>query len=120
LTIIDISEFYDTTVKIERPISAGKSPSGVDKGALTIVFETLLCTIQIDDNKLIMPLAGQTLIDYRILFCDLVDIRARDIITILTAPSGVNIGAKYLVGPVNDFSTADMDHLEISIQGGVL
>jgi len=67
-----------------------------------------------------MPIAGQTLIDYRIMYCDLIDIRAKDVITILTAPAGVNVGHKFLVGPINDYSVEDMDHLEVSLQGGVV
>lgn len=121
MTIIDISEFYDTTVNVERPTADSRSPSGAPiKGTPAAVFASLPCTTQTDENKLIMPVAGQSVIDYRIMYCDLVDIRSKDIVTILTAPSGVNVGNKYLVGPINDYSTEGMDHLEVSLQGGVI
>ena len=121
LIIIDISEFYDTTVKVERPTADGKSPTGAPiKGIPTIIFASLLCTTQTDENTLIMPVAGQTLIDYRIMYCDLVDIRAKDTVTILTTPAGVNVGTKYLVAPINDYSTEGMEHLEVKLQGGVV
>lgn len=77
------------------------------------------CTTQPDKNKLIMPNAGQTVLDYRVMFCDLVDIRVKDIVTILSAPTSANVGNKYLVVQVNDYSVAGAEHLEVLLQGGV-
>lgn len=106
---------------MERPTADGKSPSGAPiKGVPALIFASLPCTTQSDDDKLIMPSSGQTVIDYRIMYCDLVDIRSKDIVTILTCPGGVNVGAKYLVAPPDDYSTEVMEHLEVSLQGGVL
>jgi hypothetical protein len=84
------------------------------------MFDNLPCTTQTDENKLIMPIAGQTVIDYRIMYCDLVDIKSKDIVTILTCPGGANVDAKYLVTPINDYSTEGMEHLEVKLQGGVV
>jgi hypothetical protein len=114
--ITDIFEFYDTTVKVSRYVKVGTGTAT----KLESVIDSLPCMTQTDENKLIMPVAGQTAIDFRIMYSNLVDVRLKDIVEILTAPAGVNVGAKYLVVQVNDFSIPDMEHLETSLQGGVV
>lgn len=127
MTISGISEFYDTTVSVSRNVSGGQSPSGATKSVLTPIIPSLVCTTQSDEDRLVMPASGQTAIDFRMLYCDLYntdgtanDIRQKDVITIVSAPAGVNVGAKYLVVQVDDYSQFRVDHLEVTLQGGVL
>jgi hypothetical protein len=65
-----------------------------------------------------MPGPGQTAIDYRILHCDMVDIREKDVVTILTSPDAAIVKKTYLVTKVYPYSA--IPHLEIEIEGGVL
>lgn len=67
-----------------------------------------------------MPQAGQTVIDYRVMYCGLIDVKGKDVVEIVTAPSNANVGNKYLVVQVNDYSTDYMEHMEVSLEGGVV
>ena len=114
-----ISESYDAHVQVQRRVSNGKDPAGQPIEDLPIIFANLPCTTQSDQNNLIMPIAGQVTLDYRTMYCDLVDIRTKDIVTIIQSNSGLNVGNKYLVVQTTDYSEPEMEHLEVSLQGGV-
>ncbi len=83
------------------------------------VIPSLPCTTQTNENELIMPAAGQTAIDFRVMYSEMAYVRMKEMVTILTAPAGVNVGTKYLVTQVNDYSTPGLEHLEVKLQGGV-
>lgn len=126
MIITDISKRYDTTVKVERSVIVGKSATNTPQTKLQSVIDLLPCMTQSEEDKLIMPVAGQTAIEYRVLFCDLFDangktndIRLKDVVTVLTAPADVNVGSKYLVIGVGGYSTPGLEHIEVNLQGGV-
>lgn len=114
----ELSSFYDSTVKVERYVTDGKTPTGQPKTELKVIIQKLDCTTQSDSGKLFMASPGKTNQDLRIMYCDLVDIKSKDIITILTAPSNANVGNKYFVTQVNDFGDPDLGHLEINLESG--
>lgn len=115
-----LRHLYDTTVMVERETSGGKSPSGAPlKGKAVIVHQDIKCLMQPDKSKLQMLNAGQAAIDFKIMICDILDIRAKDVVTITAAPGGMNVGTRYLVTPDSVFSMPGVAHAEFSLQGGI-
>lgn len=96
----------------------GISPTGAETTGLSAVIDSLPCKTEVNDDKLVMPIAGQTAIDYRIMHCDLVDIRMKDVVTIVSSPIVAIVGAEYLVTKVAGYNA--IPHLEVEIEGGTL
>lgn len=113
---------FPNSVKVERRETIGTSPTGTPKQQLVTVMNPLKCDLQPDDNiyenRVVMPESGQTVIFYKNMFCNVVDIRPNDIVTDLDTVTQTYAGDKYKVIYVNTFSM--LKHMEVRLQGGVV
>ena len=103
---------YRYAVSVKRYVTNGQDPSGATKPKLTTIIANLKCDLQPDKGVIVVPQQGQTAIYYKNMFCDLVDIKANDIITDLSNNETFKV--------INTNPYTILKHLEVRLQGGTL
>lgn len=101
-------------VSVTRKQKTGTSATGAPIMGDVVIIPLLKCDIQTDRQRanLAMAQAGQTSIKYRVMYCKLADIKAKDVITDLAT------GNTYKVTDDPDFNI--LKHMEIRMEGGVV
>jgi uncharacterized protein YkvS len=102
---------FPNKVQVQRYVAGTKTATGTIPQILTLINPLVKCDLQPHEGIVITPIAGQTIIFYRTMFCNLSDIKENDIITDL------DTNEKYKVLNINPYTL--LKHMEIVIQGGV-
>ena len=101
---------FPNKVKVERYVTGTKTATGTTPTVLTVIIPLLKCDLQPSNGIVIVPTAGQTIVFYKNMFCNVADVKVNDIVTDLDTLE------KFKVLNTNSYGL--LKHMEIRLQGG--
>lgn len=104
--------FPTTTIKVERNVKVGETPSGSDVLKLITIHESVHADLQAIESEFIVVIAGQTAMSHKRVFVDRIDILEGDFLTDLSDMT------KHRVVSVNDYKV--WGHKELEAVSGVV